>query len=1501
MKKAFLLSLFLFAILHAYSLSIVISDQYSNSLTSGNACSGTVLHVISCNGCVSFQWQKNGTNIASATGGSYTVTQSGTYSCIATDANGVTATSNLMQINIVASPPTPKLYTTISGILDDCYDIILLDTSCWFIGALYVLEPYDNSWYADYPNPNGITGVMSGFYRISLYSVCGNTDNNVTIRNKGIFGLYKNRVASKTGKTNLCGSDSIELCVSNDAVTIPTGCSEVQWDSYSWTRDGIPISTSQRIYAKLPGTYKCLISNSCDNGQPQLIDSLVITNFTASASITASGPTNICQGNSVTLSVTPTAGATYSWYKDSVLIPGIFGTSYTVTTAGTYKVEVKYFGCKFMSTDVVVTTFPVPYTPILSSTSPSILCSGGTASLDASPSGSGYSYTWYADGVVVPGASSSTYSPAVQGNYTVKITDAQGCESTSSKMSVVYGTHSASISSSNANPICELKSFTMQSNAVGSDITKYQWKLNGNNIVGANGTTYIQNVTLASAGNYTVDITNACGVFTSPVYALNVNAKPNDPVVTYTGNNFFCTTGTVSLNSITPAGLTYEWLKNGSVISGGTSTTYSATTGGAYSIRHTNASGCTATSNVVDVYTTGFAPVITPSGFAIGCAPFVLSVTPSSGSYTYQWVNSSNYYGPYSTIAGANSSSYAAPVTNYPDNKFYKCIITGPCGTATSNIVEVNIKNSVPTSKILPTSSSGGYIKCDGQVVTLYDNYAPGTIKGIYYQWTKNGVNVNGATSRVYFPTTSGVYRCAVTNGCGTKLSTDSAVITFNTNPAANIIASGSTNLCNGASVTLNANTGTGLTYQWTTNGQEITGAINASYTTSIGGTYRCIVTNNNGCSATSNFINVFTSGTTPTSSITPSGTVNICIGATQTLSANTGNGLSYQWTLNGNNITGANLPTYNANVPGSYAVIVTNSNLCSATSAATIVNIGTITGQISPAGTVNFCAGLNTTLTATTGTGYTYQWYRNNVLLSSTNSSINVGSGGTYKCVITSGSCSTTTNSVVANQINNPTPAITHVTPTTFCAPGSVVLMANNFAGVQYQWQKNSVDILGETSQIYTATSNGSYRVIETANGCSKSKTIAVNAASSVSASIYTNDPTTLCNQGSVTMYVNNPIPGYSYQWKNNGSNISGATATSYTTNASGNYSCNVSASCGNTNSNAIIVSIGSFNAQISPSGNQIICTGGSMLLSASSGIGFTHQWYKNGNVISGATGSTYNATSGGSYTVFISSPCGSGTSPAAVISENTVTASVSPAGTSTVCAGTPFTFTANSGSGYTYRWFRNNVLRPEISQSINVTSAGQYKVEVSINGSCAVISNIAVLDVINNPAPVITPASATICNGAAQVFTANNFTGVTYQWYRNSVLIPGATAQTYSATLAGQYKVIETANSCSKSKSAQLSMVSCREGEVSMAEKQKEMTVAPNPFTEQFSIYIPSEKEGSTNMVVTDVIGKIVYNVAIKLNQTTDINLEIPAGIYFLSVYVDGKYLVQKVVKAQ
>jgi hypothetical protein len=71
-------------------------------------------------------------------------------------------------------------------------------------------------------------------------------------------------------------------------------------------------------------------------------------------------------------------------------------------------------------------------------------------------------------------------------------------------------------------------------------------------------------------------------------------------------------------------------------------------------------------------------------------------------------------------------------------------------------------------------------------------------------------------------------------------------------NPTATITASGSTAICEGGSVTLNANTGTGLTYQWKNNGSNILGANTFSYIANAAGTYTVVVTNGSGCSTTS-------------------------------------------------------------------------------------------------------------------------------------------------------------------------------------------------------------------------------------------------------------------------------------------------------------------------------------------------------------------------------------------------------------------------------------------------------------------------------------------------------------------------------------------------------------------------------------------------------------------------------------------------------------------------
>ncbi|MFN6225236.1 MAG: cohesin domain-containing protein, partial [Bacteroidota bacterium] len=66
----------------------------------------------------------------------------------------------------------------------------------------------------------------------------------------------------------------------------------------------------------------------------------------------------------------------------------------------------------------------------------------------------------------------------------------------------------------------------------------------------------------------------------------------------------------------------------------------------------------------------------------------------------------------------------------------------------------------------------------------------------------------------------------------------------------ASITAAGNTTFCQGGSVVLYANTGTGLTYQWRNNGNNIAGATNASYTATTAGAYSVVVNNSPTCSA---------------------------------------------------------------------------------------------------------------------------------------------------------------------------------------------------------------------------------------------------------------------------------------------------------------------------------------------------------------------------------------------------------------------------------------------------------------------------------------------------------------------------------------------------------------------------------------------------------------------------------------------------------------------------
>ncbi len=155
--------------------------------------------------------------------------------------------------------------------------------------------------------------------------------------------------------------------------------------------------------------------------------------------------------------------------------------------------------------------------------------------------------------------------------------------------------------------------------------------------------------------------------------------------------------------------------------------------------------------------------------------------------------------------------------------------------------------------------------------------------------------------------------------------------------PQATIFASGPTTFCDGDSVVLNSNTGTGLTWQWREGGSDISGATASSFTAVAAGSYSVLITNGGMCYDESLPVTV-TVLPLPSATITAQGSLTICEGNSVQLQANAGTGLSYQWIRNSSDIPGAIQQQYSAVSAGTYVVRVTSQNSCAAVSSSVTV-----------------------------------------------------------------------------------------------------------------------------------------------------------------------------------------------------------------------------------------------------------------------------------------------------------------------------------------------------------------------------------------------------------------------------------------------------------------------------------------------------------------------------------------------------------------------------------
>ena len=592
------------------------------------------------------------------------------------------------------------------------------------------------------------------------------------------------------------------------------------------------------------------------------------------------------------------------------------------------------------------------------------------------------------------------------------------------------------------------------------------------------GTWSSSNTAVATVGASTGIVTGSAVLVTSTATitytigsgCINTTVVTVNPVpVAISGANSVCLNATTTLSDATGGG---TWSSNNSTIASVSSA--GVVTGnnvGVTTITYTLPTGCLITTPMtVNALPSG----ITGPNTVCPLASITLSDATAGGT----WSSSNTGIATVTLTTGV--------VTGVASGTVNIIYTSGSSGCTVAYAITVN---PAPAPVITPLSDT---TFCPGGFVALTANIGA----GLGYQWYVGGSAISGAVSSSYIATLGGNYQVMETNTFGCNGTSIPMLVAIDT-PTAVISVSGGTTICAGFSVTIDANTGVGYSYQWLQDGAVLTGVTGSSYTTSNAGDYTVIVTNATGCSATSNDITISVNPS-PTANITLSGPLTFCQNDSVVMTTDYGVDYTYQWYDAAGAIADYS-QSYTATTTGVYYVIVSNSYGCTATSVNMSVLVNPLPDvSITASGSTIFCIGGSVTLSATAVAGDLYQWYRGGTAIAGATTSNYVATiGGGYRVMVTDPTtgCSDETHADTTVTVVT-TPVVVPLTPASFCWGGSV-LLSTSLSGasgtVTYQWYFNGAVIPGATGPTYNTALPGNYSVQITIPGSCTVTTLAV------------------------------------------------------------------------------------------------------------------------------------------------------------------------------------------------------------------------------------------------------------------------------------------------------------------------------------------------------------------------------------------------------------------------
>jgi trimeric autotransporter adhesin len=929
-------------------------------------------------GGTSYQWYRDGVAIAGETSAGILITKGGTY------------TADIINDGCVGKAANASVIT--EAFEEDATISPYRLTIC--NGGSGLLTATGGESYQWYLNGSAIPGAKSsvcmvtepGTYTIDVIK------NNCTWREAAVAYVEIREDLSgplQPASAVLCPGDSIILSAEGGI-------------TYKWYKDNVLIEneTAATFTVKEPGTYAFELFRGECKGRSS--NNAVITAGIVPTGTIAPATATICGNDPVTL--TAKGGVRYQWYVNDAAIENASVATYATTKPGTYTVSiVGETGCVGKASNAsILSQQAKPVGDITPATL--TICSGSTGVLTAN---GGDAYQWYRNGAAISGMSAAKLNVTESGTYTVDILSGTCKAPAANEAKVIVNPKPKGEISPSTLPICSGSTGTLT--ATGG--TSYQWYKDGVAINGATQNT----LTVNDAGIYTAEIINSdCKERADNEVAVSIVTKPTGTISPAVAN--ICEGSSVTLTAT--GGTSYQWIKDGQIISGATAATYKASIPGQYSVTISSGNCSGPSANTVTV---SYSKPIT-----FKTATTVAGCTIANGTISI------------SSLQGGTGTGYQYSKDNgqtYQTENIFKDLAAGPyqvvakdgagCKSVTVN-VSVN-----RTENTLSVSATTTDIACGQQFGKATINVTGGQSP---YTYTLNGAT--DQSNNVFTSLTAGDYSVVVKDAMGCSVESKFAIKQLNSTLKGTTTVTDAKCKEAAGKVVVSATGGT-PDYQYSLdNGAFQT---SATFMDVLIGQHTIQVRDKMGCTQDVTF-EVKAGAGSPVMVITNPAA--ICAGATTSIkdaaiTAGSEGGLSYTYWKDANATNTLTNPE--AVGAGTYYIKGTNTAECFTIKPVVVSVNNTAAGTISPSSPATLCNGESIVLTASNG--ITYQWYKDGVEINgATTATYTVTQAGQYSVMINNGACTALASNTVAvkYQVCVPTGETRVFVPTAFTPDGN-------------------------------------------------------------------------------------------------------------------------------------------------------------------------------------------------------------------------------------------------------------------------------------------------------------------------------------------------------------------------------------------------------------------------------------------------------------------------------